>query len=249
MIGPSWGLFTGARAEKIPLFGPLRENPDWGAYAALSILVGLALTALGLSRSTIDTATRSQIILLGITLGTALGVAAAGTLPVVYDIHAGIAAAANLGGQVLLATLMMLRTAGALAPAQWRTGADATRRIRQWLRLRHAAWPGLFEDAAFLFAWAAAVDQILLVFDPRYRDFPLPSFAVPLVVVAARAARRDLPVGTGRREEVALAVVLTGGAIASAVQEGALNGQSLQWNACVLVLALPVWVSLVKARK
>ena len=248
VMGANWGLFTAGRAEKIPPSGPLREDPLWGSHAALSVLAGLALTGIGLGRRIKDTAhaTAAQIVLLGMTLGAAIGFAAAETVPVLYDAHAALAGLVNLGAQVLLACLMMLREAGALAPADWRTGADATRRVTQLLRLRHAAWAGLFEDVVFLFAWAAAVDQILLVFDPRYRVFPLASYAVPLVVVAARGAKGELPRGTGRREEVAVAMVLTGGAFASAIQEGALNAQSLRWNACVLVLSLPFWVSLLR---
>jgi exo-beta-1,3-glucanase (GH17 family) len=248
IVGANWGLWTADRAEKIPPSGPLREAPLWWLHALVSILAGLLLTGLGFVRRGPGAPRATQVALLGMTLGAALGVAEAGTLPVLYTAHVRVAAAANLVGQGLLAALMMLRLCGAVAPANWRAGSDATRRLLCWLRLRHAAWPGLFEDLAFLFAWAAAVDQILLVFDPRYREFPLASFAVPLVVIAARAAQSDLPRGTGRREEALLAVTLTGGAIASAVQEGALNGQSLVWNACVLLLAAPSWLSLSKAR-
>jgi hypothetical protein len=119
--------------------------------------------------------------------------------------------------------------------------------VRDLLRLRAHPWPGLFEDLCFLFAWTAAVLQILLVFDPRYREFPLSSFAVPLVVLAARAARHEFArTGSGRREEMLVASTLTLGALASAIQEGALNGQSLRWNACALVLAAPLWWSLRK---
>jgi hypothetical protein len=32
---------------------------------------------------------------------------------------------------------------------------------------------------------------------------------------------------------------LVAGAVASAIQEGRLNGQSLAWNACALLLAAP----------
>ena len=99
-----------------------------------------------------------------------------------------------------------------------------------------------------MFAWTAGVLQILLVFDPRYREFLLPNFAVPLVVLLARAlAGGFLPRGHGGREEVLLASVLSVGAVASAVQEGALNGQSLLWNACVIALSLPLWWSVLPA--
>lgn len=245
IIGANWGLFSADRQQKIPPSGPLSEDPRWPEHAAVSILAGLILTAIGLATRRPDEGapTPHQTALLGMTLGAALGWAQSDTAPVLYDVHVRIAAVVNLGGQALLAGLMMLRSAGAIEPANWRTGADATRRIRLWLHGRHAAWPGLFEDLAFLFAWAAAVDQILLVFDPRYRDFPLASYAVPLVVIAARASRGDLPRHTGGREEVLLAASLTVLAVASAVQEGVLNGQSLRWNACVLILAAPLWLS------
>jgi hypothetical protein len=136
-----------------------------------------------------------------------------------------------------------------VAPCGGRSGADATRRVQCLLRLRRHGWPGLFEDLCFLFAWTAAVLQILLVFDPRYREFPLASFAVPLVVVLARAARGEFAAVRAGREEVAVAVVLTAGAIASAVQEGALNGQSLLWNACAVALAAPLWLGVLKSRQ
>ena len=250
-MGANWGLMTAGRAVKIPPSGPLREDPLWARHAAVSILAGLLLTATGLAGRIRErsAATPVQIVLLGMTLGAALGYAQANAAPVLYDVHVRVAAVVNLGGQALLAGLMMLRFAGAVTSANWRTGADATRRVLLLLRFRHAAWAGLFEDLAFLFVWVACVDQILLVFDPRYREFPVSSYAVPLVVTAARAAQRDLPAGTGRREEVLLAVTLSGLALASVVQEGPLNGQSLTWNACALVLAAPLWWSLWRGRR
>ncbi len=249
VMGASWGLYTQERTEKITPAGPLREDPGWAGHAAFSVLAGLLLTALGLAQRTGAAATRPQIILLGMTLGAALGFAQADTAPVLFDFHARLAGVVNLGGQALLAGLMMLRLAGGVPRATWRNGSDATRRVAQALRLRRAGWGGLFEDVCFLFAWTAAVEQILLVFDPRYRVFPVASFAVPLVVLAARAAQGDLPRGTGRREEVVVGVTLVLGAGASAVQEGVLNGQSLVWNCCAVVLSLPLWVSLVRRRE
>ena len=250
IVGANWGLLTDLRAEKIPPAGRLREDPSWRSHAVFSIVCGLLLSALGLAARTGPEGNEAgppnpqQTVLLAMTLGAALGVAQADVAPVLYDGHVRLAAVANLGGQALLAALMMLRLGGALYPAPHRNGAQASSRVIGWLRLRRPGWPGLFEDTLFIFLWAAGVDQMLLVFDPRYREFPWPSYAVPLVIIAARAAQRDLPGNTGRREEALLAVVLTAGAVASAVQEGPLNGQSLAWNACVLLLAFPLWKSL-----
>ena len=244
VMGANWGLFTDKRDVKIAPSGPLREDLYWPLHAAFSIACGAILATIGLASGA---AQPRQAVLLAMTLGAALGVAQAASAPVLYDAHVRLAAVVDLTGQALLAALMMLRFSGAVRPASYRTGGQATARVINLLRLRRPAWPGLFEDLLFVFIWAAAVDQILLVFDPRYREFPVASYAVPLVVVAARFAQRDLPTNTGRREEALLAGALTIGAVASAVQEGALNGQSLAWNACALVLTVPLWTSLARA--
>ena len=240
IVGANWGIFGADRSSKIPLTGTLREDPLWARHAGFSVICGLLLTALGLA----GRPGRPWLAAcLGMALGEALGIAQADAAPVLYDVHVRLAAVVNLGGQALLAGLAMLRMAGFVAPVP-RSGADATLRVRDWLRLRPHAWAGLFEDLCFLFAWTAGVLQVLLVFDPRYREFPVPSFAVPLVLVATRTR-----LAPGGREELLLALALTAGAVASAVQEGLLNGQSLLWNGCAVLISVPLWASLRRKRK
>jgi len=243
IVGANWGIFNADRTLKIFPSGPLREDPLWARHAAFSIVCGLILSALGFAGRQ---GRPLAVVSLGMALGAALGLAQADVAPVLYDVHVRLAAVVNLGGQALLAGLAMLRLAGFVAPAQARTGADATARVLAVLRLRRHEMGGLFEDVWFAFAWTAAVLQILLVFDPRYREFPTASFAVPLVVLIYRAASGDFSQQLrGGREEFAVAFTLTIGAIASAAQEGLLNGQSLAWNVCALILALPLWRALV----
>ncbi len=114
--------------------------------------------------------------------------------------------------------------------------------MRRLLRFRPARVVP-FDDLVFLFAWTAGVMQLLLLFDQRYRDFPLPVFAVPLVAVAARALLDDLPRGGGRHEAW-LGGTLALAAVASAVNEGPENLQSLTWNVAALLLAAPLLWSL-----
>ncbi len=97
----------------------------------------------------------------------------------------------------------------------------------------------MFDDLSFVFVWTAAVLQLLLLFDPRYRDFPLPVFAVPLVCVVARALSRDLPVGGGGWEERLAGGTLALAAIAGAIAEGPANLPSLTWSVAALALAAP----------
>jgi hypothetical protein len=108
------------------------------------------------------------------------------------------------------------------------------------LKLPRPEW--LFDDLSFVFVWTAAVLQLLLPFDPRYRDFPISTFAVPVFAVVVRALMRDLPRGGGGREELVAGGVLTLAAIAGAVREGPLNRQSLAWCACALALAAPALI-------
>lgn len=240
-VGANWGLWTADRQPKFPLAGAVVEEPAWPRRAGTSILLGALLALLWLRR--VPPRGQPAIVVLGLAIGGALVYGASGTAALVYDPYQAVAVAANVVGQILLAWLMMqravLRLAGAPRPPA-PTGAETTAVVRAWLRLR---WtdprPRLLDHLFFAFLWAAALLQVLLVVDPRYRDFPLPTFAVPLVMVAARALLRDLPRGDGGREEWVVGLVLAGGAIASMVIEGPLNLQALAWNAAALVLAVP----------
>jgi exo-beta-1,3-glucanase (GH17 family) len=244
VVGANWGLWTADRTPKFPLSGPVVENPDWPVDAAISCGGALLLLVFGLASATLPKSGQIRLAALAAALGAALGYAWAATTPDLYDVYVRIAAAGNLVAQAALAMLMTARGAALLAgqtlpPA--RTGADATRSIQRLVRLQglprgHHAW---FDDLAFLFVWTAAVLQLLLLFDPRYRDFPFNVFAVPLVCVIARAALRDLPLNRGGREELGAGGALALGAVASAVLEGAANLQALGWTACALILATP----------
>jgi exo-beta-1,3-glucanase (GH17 family) len=248
-VGASWGLWTADRRPKFPLTGPVQEDPRWAWKAAASVVLGVGLLAVGLAAApALAAGAQLRLATLAMALGGALAFAWAGTVPIAFDIHLRLAAAVNLPGQALLAMLLMVRLARRLAglplpPA--RTGAEATATVQAILRLkltraRLAQWRyWLFDDLGFVFVWTAAVMQLLLFFEPRYRDFPLPVFAVPLVAVIARALAGDLPRGGGGREELWAGLTLALAAVASAVREGPLNQQSLAWNAAALVLAAP----------
>ncbi|MGH7104395.1 MAG: glycoside hydrolase, partial [Acetobacteraceae bacterium] len=252
-VGANWGLWTAGRKPKFPLHGPVIENPDWPEDAAIGIAVGILLFAGVRARWRPNEAAARRLAVLAMALGAALSFAWAGTVPVIYDDARLISAIVNLAGQALLAALLMDRAALVVAgqprpPA--RLGRDATETVRDLIsgrfrQVRAAAWrEWLLDDLSFLFLWTAAVMQALLVADPRYRDFPLAVFAVPVVAVVARAALGDLAVSGGGREELLAGLVLALGAVQSARIEGMLNHQALIWNGAALVLAAPALWSL-----
>ena len=250
VVGANWGLWTADRTVKFPLDGPVVENPDWPASAALSIGLGCLLLGFALATRP-GLAARSQACLavLAFTAGGALAYAQAETAPILYDVHVRLAAAFNLGGQALLAALLMARAAlilsGAPRPLP-RTGRDASNAVRDLLLLRLPPLTAWFDDLGFVFLWSAAVLQLLLVFDGRYRDTSLPAMAVPLVAMAARALLRDLPMGGGREEALA-AGTLMAGALISWVIEGPLNRPFLLWNLAALALASPYLLSAIRS--
>ncbi len=245
-VGAHWGIWTVDRLPKFPPGLPVVNDPYWRWRAGASVGLGLLLAAVSGMRD-------RRGLALGVALGNALVFAWSGTVPMAFGVSLGVAAAVNLAGQGLLALLVLAAARGRLAGEPASAGvnaAGATASIRCLIRRGRLPPPAARLDVlAFVFTWTAAVLQILLVIDPRYRDFPTPVFAVPLVAIAARAALRDLPRGGGGREEAVLATVLIIGAAASAVQEGVLNRQSLIWNACALLLASPSGLRLLAPRR
>ncbi|HTN09967.1 MAG TPA: glycosyl hydrolase family 17 protein [Acetobacteraceae bacterium] len=246
-VGANWGIWTADRGQKFPFSGPVVEDAAWPRWAGLSVALGLLLLGVGLCTA-LPAGAQVRLAVLAMGLGGALGYAASAGVPLAYDGYALVAAVGNLAGQAVLGWLLMRRAARLLAGQavpRGRNAAQATASVRGLLRGR---WPreGVFEDLCLLFVWAAAVLQVLLLFDPRYRDFPISTFAVPLVAVAARGWLRDLPRGGGGREEAWLGGVLVLAALAGAVREGPENLQSLAWTGCALLLAVPVLLRVCK---
>jgi exo-beta-1,3-glucanase (GH17 family) len=153
--------------------------------------------------------------LLAVALGAALVWAWAETLSAALGQDWLMEAAVNLAGQALMAWALAARS--------------PQRRLLAVL------------EAVFLVG--ALAMQILLLVDPRYRDFPTAAFAVPLVGAVWRFASRE-----PNRPEALIAVGLGVVAIAGAMQEGAANRQSLIWCGAALLLAAPPLMSLAASR-
>ncbi len=149
------------------------------------------------------------------------------------------------GAAALVAGALLGWAGWALVPVAWgwdlalATGVGlAGQAVLAALLLRDAAWRPIVMSA---FLWAAAVVQVLLMADSRYRDFPLPYFVVPVLGVllgqGAQARRDALPAGV-------LAVL----AVTSWLQEGAENLQAGVWMLAALVLAAPALARFIERR-
>ena len=241
-VGARWGLWTSEREPKIPLKGPVSDDPYWLSHALISGLAMIALMAVALAGPPIPGRIALSLSVIAMLLGLAMGYAVGETWPDLYNLDLGVAAAVNLPSQLLLAALAMRRFRARLMGQRLprpRTGADATRFARELVLMRFPVMRGshLFDDMSFLFTWTALVLQILLVTDGRYRDFPTPNFIVPVLLVLLRAMLADLPSGGGGIEEWALGLSLGGLALVSIAQETLVNQQALGWNVMALLLA------------
>lgn len=270
VVGANWGIWTDTRHLKFPLNGPVRENPDWARDLSLSLAFGCALTAISWLRGLTPGRTGLAMALGGALgfawagtvpvmydrfaaiagVGNLLGQAVLAVLVVL-----GNRSATRDGAKATESFRELLRIRwprawqGAKAnPRELRalSGADLIGRKSATPLLTRAINIGPIdaaaEDLGFLFLWTAALLQGLLAYDPRYRDFPLPTFAVPLTVAVFRLALGPRGGPIGREDRLVMAVLL-GGALVSAVQEGPRNLQSLTWNMAAIIMVIERWIN------
>ena len=224
-VGGYWGLYDAERQDKGVLEGPVSNLPHWPQWwLASALLAAFMLILAG------RPATPSAALLLP--LLAAFGAGCLGLWGELMRTHARFAGewlwALLLAGLNLLvlahAVLALARQAG------WRE------RLCAWLQAR-AGW--LLLAAGF----AAAVSQLAMVFDPRYRSFPSAALALPAQVFAL------WPV-PARRAEVALLALLVGAGVAPQLfVEGLENQQAWLWALVCVLMTVALWRSLRITRK
>lgn len=242
--GGYWGLLDVEGDEKFPFRGSLAEDPDWKRGPIAGIAGALLFVLVGFARSPRPRA-------LGVLVLALAGFASGATLAAQWDyvIEASRDAlewAAN-GGMTLVAAITGVL--GARALAAWSDGRGVPPSPLSMAELRrprragepHRTLAGWFGVLRFATLFGAALVNVLLVFDARYRDFPLPAYAIPVAAFAllALAAGRPGPPRAGVEERVlAWLVAITAPVIA--VKETFANHDALWWWAISWTLALPV---------
>ncbi|MGN6741411.1 glycoside hydrolase family 17 protein [Dyella sp.] len=204
-VGGYWGIFDAQAQPKFPMQGPVTEVPRWW-LGWLAAALGGALFVL---------------------LGRPSGARAAAAL-----VLAGIASGAALAWQVR----QMLYAcgpwwewllSGAACAAALVTALVLARALGAAMQRVEVAPP----SRSWRFAWlfALAYYGLLLVFDGRYRDFPLGLFALPAVGYALVALAGIGMAGARRREDVFLAVAIILLAALVLVQELGKNPVAWLW--------------------
>lgn len=217
-VGGYWGIFDAASRAKFPMQGPVVEIPRWwlGWLAALAgVLVFLAV---GAWRRPWRSPTGWLSLLLA---GSASGAALAWQARQMgyacntwWEWMLSIVSCAL----ALLTALVLARTVAA------RLAGVAAARTPTWLR--------------FGWLFGLAYYDLLLVFDGRYRDFPIGLFALPCTgyLLQSLLAAEPKPL----REERFLAFWLPALAIVLVVQEAGLNLVAWLWLGMNLMLGAPL---------
>ena len=216
--GGYWGIFDADARPKFPLRGPVTNIPRWwlGWLAAGAGALGFVLV--GVLGRRWRAATAGMLALAGLAAGSALAwqvrqMLLACRSPWEWAIALAATAAALLTALVLARAAAMPVAAPASARWRWARGG--------WL-------------------FALVYYDLLMVWDGRYRDFPLGLFALPAVAYAVLSLLRPA-VRRPWLEERFLAVAGALLGVAVVVQEAGLNATAWLWLVLNLALAWPVW--------
>jgi glucan 1,3-beta-glucosidase len=222
-VGGYWGIFDAQARPKFAMTGPVVEIPDWW-LGWLAGAAGAGLFVLALRRH------RRGALALGL-----MGFACGGALA--WQARQ-MAYACRDGWEWTLSALACL---AALLTAL---------RLARWLAAQLAGAPSTRAPAGgWRFAWlfVLALYGLLMVFDGRYRDFPLGLCALPCAGYAL-AAWLDGRARAPSREALFLAAclpVLAGVVVALELGE---DPATWLWLALNLAIALPVLLAARRAR-
>lgn len=232
VAGANWGIWNADRVQKFPLNGGVVEHPDWPWYAALGAICGsLLFAAVGFRDP--------RLAVPSFALGNGFAIACAGTLPMLYDNWLVLDAVVNLTLQAVFALLIIRRAdakfSGKIMPPPITAAATLAALRRGKLLMNYHA-------LSFIFLISAAIFQMMLVFDPRYRDAPMPVFIIPVIGAVFRFWTKDKFIKPAW-EDMLAANTLAVGAIASAIMEGQANLDFITWSVAALVLAAPIIIA------
>ena len=185
-VGGYWGLYDSYDTPKFPFRGPVAETPYWSRAAFATMGLVFAVFAYWERRKLTGIHAMALLAISAIGGGALIGflreMVMANRTPLEWIVtslyFAFMIAAVFLFGRPLAACCSLGGTAPSFAPVS---------HCLRWVRRNDqsfdgiARWSGALR-AAFLFG--AAMVCMLLVFDSRYRDYPLALYSAPALFLA-----------------------------------------------------------------
>jgi glucan 1,3-beta-glucosidase len=242
-MGGYWGLFDSAGHPKFPLRGPVLEDRGWlQGYAAMA--AGVVLFVLGGRLRGVRSAGGAALL---VSAGIATGGASLAQWRYMDASNRDVLEWLSTGLYTVAAVAVAL--AAAIVLGRWLQG-EAPRPLASWQQLRAGSAQGMdawLGGLRAFFLFGAAVMALLLVFDPRYRDFPLPLHLVPAAAFALLAVAGAT--GAPEIEERVAAAWIALSAPLIVLVERLDNLHALGWLAVAAAYAAPVLVAWSRSRR
>jgi exo-beta-1,3-glucanase (GH17 family) len=238
--GGYWGLSTVDNLPKFPMLGPVVEEPRWWlGWAAGAVMAVLTLLTGCWRRDWRGGRGTLVLLLTGFASGAALANHArllhfACRDPLEWTIGTAVG---------LFALLTMLVVARALAHALDGQAPRSVQAVAGWRA--GLSWPGNLPALRFCWLFLLALYGLLLVFNGRYRDFPVGVFAMPAIGFALLALLRErASLQAPILEERLLALLVPVLGVLVAGQEAFINPTAWLWagvNVLVAIAVLRAW--------
>lgn len=238
-VGGYWGIFDVDAKPKFAMTGPIVEEPRWTwAFAAGGAGALLFLLAGAFARTWRGAQGWLALALAGFATGTAL---AAHARLLLFSCRNTLEWTTGIviGAIALFTALSLARAvASRLASVATVTAAVAPPVERRRLGI---AWSDAFTPQRFFWMFVLGLYAILMVFNGRYRDFPIGLFSLPCIgflLLALLRTREDVLMPLV--EERLLAIIIAVLGVAVVVQELGANAVSWGWMVLSLALSVPV---------
>ncbi|HSI22484.1 MAG TPA: hypothetical protein VK959_05620 [Methylophilaceae bacterium] len=226
-VGGYWGILDQDLQPKFPFAGPIQERASVQPY----LLAALAGSALCIGLACLLGRARSWRLL----THAAAGAWAGGVLWLAWE-H-GLVAYRNPWEWMVLG-MIALAGIGLVLGMAGRRDQNVLPGFIEAIQQRQNRWlPALRMTVLF----AAATSALLLLADPRYRDFPLWLYALPLISLLTLSRMSH----AGREEKLCAGIIALAGIARWAMEP--LNPQAQAWLALCLLLAAAGLASTSKA--
>lgn len=231
-VGGAWGFFDADRKPKVTLSGPVVEWPDAPFWGFSALAVGLLPLAFALIRRERMTAAAAATLGMGgIAAGAALSLQTHHALAASRDVFEWTVNLGWLAFSVVLAWGLVRGVAGLTDDPHGNHPCPCEDKLVSRSLLTTAC------GQRFVALFGMTVASLGLLFNSRYRDFPVSMFLIPAVGFAL------LRLPEAPREQKAVAALLGLTAIGMQINEGWLNTQAWVWTAAGLLLAVATLIA------
>lgn len=258
-VGGYWGLYNADGKVKFSFFGPIAENANWMRGLACGGIGLFAFSVLGFIRRPRSKGWGRATMALG---GFCFGATAAAQWEafaytpsnMLQTIVIGLYSLCALWASLRLVQALARSVSGSAIPRPAPIGAFV-----HWFNSNSAEYRSIERSLGLMrmvLLFGVATLCLLHVADPRYRDFPLALYGLPVCGYALLALASWLNGAFDRDhrahshiEERVLATWLVPAAISISLREGWANPYAQLWAGLCLLFALTIWLPQLHTRR